>query len=122
MSDAGPTMVGPNTLEENDMDGSLNVQLRSGPELEQVEKLHASRQLPGRLQRIDRLQTELEQDLELLTQALQPVVAPQGPQAVQELDPAQDPRTELAGWLDHTARRLEQHLEYVRDLTRRVDL
>jgi hypothetical protein len=109
-----------NTLEmEKDMDGSLNVQTRSTQELEQ---LHSSRQLPGRLERIDRLQVELEQTVTLLEQALSPVLDPQLSGSVRELDPAEDPRTELASWLDSTAQRMQQHLEYVRQLVNRVDL
>jgi hypothetical protein len=110
-------------LEENDMDGSLNaVQVRSPEGLERLEKLMASRQLPGRLERVDHLQHELEQALDLLAQALSPVLAPQGPSPVQSMDPEQDPRTELAGWLDRTANTLSRTVAFVRDLTDRVDL
>ena len=116
-------IVGPNTLEEMDMDGSLDsVQVRSQDELEKLRKVAGSRQLPGRQEQMDHLQQRLEEALTALTEVLSPVLSPEGPREVLAGDTDPEPRTELAAWMQHTSHRLELHVNYVRALVDRVDL
>jgi hypothetical protein len=103
------------------MDGSMDrVQVRTDEQLERMQKLAASRRLPERGEALTHSLEALEQALDLLTRQLDPVLAPQGPQAVEQTP--EEPRTELAALLGSATARVRRATQYVHDLMDRVDL
>lgn len=115
------------------MDGSMNrteelratvrgVQVRTEHQMEQLEKIGASRQLPERMESVQHLLTAVEDQLDLLGHVLTPVVRPQEPQGEELASVQQAPETELASFLQHVASRLSRTHDAIADLIRRVDL
>jgi len=115
------------------MDGSMSreqelratvrgVQVRTEQQREQLEKLEATRQLPGRMEGLQALMTAVEDQLDLLGHTLQPVLRPQEAQGEELASVQRPPETELASFLQHLAGRMSRTHDAIAELIARVDL
>jgi hypothetical protein len=116
-------IVRPNTLEENDMDGSLEkVQMRTDAQMEALERVQRTRQLPDRMEGLRQLAGHVDDQLDLLVHVLTPVLRPQEPAVPEMATVATPPETELAAFLQDMAGRLTRVHDYLAELVQRVDL
>jgi len=105
------------------MDDSLeNVHRRTLAEQEKLRKMAELETLPTRMERLNSLSSAVTDAVDELEHKLRPVLRAQ-PDRMDTLRTARpEPETELAGFLESMAGRLESVLEALRGMQGRVDL